>query len=62
MIENKFSLYACQHAKPFKTRRFTQSQATREIAIHDQISPTSGKGKQGKQSIGASKIMLLRIE
>jgi hypothetical protein len=55
-------LYACQHAKPFKIRHLKQSQATKEIATHDQISPTSGKGKQCKQGFDASKIMPLERE
>ena len=57
MNENKFSLYACNHAKPFKTRHFTQSQATKKIAIDAEISRQRGKAKQCKPSFGAYKIM-----
>ena len=33
LIENKSNIYSCQHAKPFKTRHFNQSQATMKITI-----------------------------
>jgi hypothetical protein len=35
--ETFFFFCACQHAKPFVSRHFTQSQATREIAIDARI-------------------------